>query len=248
MKQLLKLIACAACLSLVFSLASCMDLGAGDAEEALGDYISEVYVLTEQGVCQYSISHFTAGMGLGDTNIPVVVPYDEYCYIGFRIADGYTVTLSEFAFFAKTYSGNGVLDLEFYIVDKMPTVIKGSDGSDVALSSPVGGGSNETEPDARPDAETDTGTESLTRSETEDHIREEDLFLSDNQFHSSRFTIGEAWDSVLLQFGGEKTVKGGQFVIVRIKNNCYSASDDKESDPVAFTFNYLLFYINSAHK
>ena len=225
-----------------------MDLGAGDAEEALGDYISEVYVLTEQGVCQYSISHFTAGMGLGDTNIPVVVPYDEYCYIGFRIADGYTVTLSEFAFFAKTYSGHGVLDLEFYIVDKMPTAIKGSDGNDVVISSPGGGGSNETEPDARPDAETDTGTESLTQSETEEHIREEDLFLSDNRFHSSRFTIGEAWDSVLLQFGGEKTVKGGQFVIVRIKNNCYSASDDNESDPVAFTFNYLLFYINSAHK
>ena len=236
MKQLLKLIAYAVCLSLVLSLASCMDFGAGEAEEALGEYFSKVYVLSENGSKQYSISHFNDDVEFEDMDIPVVVPYDEYCYIGFRVADGYTVSLSEFAFFAKTDSGEGVLDLEFYIVDKMPTSLKDSNGNDVVVSSPDSEESSE------------IGTDVLTDTETEENIREEDLFLSDNKFYSSKFSIGEEWDSVLLQFDGEKTVKGGEYVIVRIKNNCFAASGDEAAEPITFTFNYLLFYINSAHK
>ncbi len=250
MKQLLKLIALAICLSLVFSLASCTDFGVGETEEALKEYFSKVYVLSDSGSKQYSISHFNGDIELEDVDIPVVIPHDEYCYIGFRVADEYTVSLSEFAFFAKTEAGSGVLDLEFYIVDKMPTSIKDSDGSDVMISVTDSEESSveETEPIVEPDTETNTETDTESNTETDENIREEDLFLSDNRFYSAKFSVSEEWDSVLLQFGDEKTVKGGEYVIVRIKNNCYSASGDETYQSIAFTFNYLLFYINSAHK
>ena len=240
MKRFFKLIASAVCLSLVFFLASCTDLGAGESTDALGEYFSKVYVLSANGTKQYSVSHFTQDIELEDVDIPIVVPYEEYCYIGFRVADGYTISLSEFAFFAKTESGTGTLDLEFYIVDKMPTSLKDSSGNDVTVSTPDG-----QEPEK---AETDNATGGTTDGEDSDDIREDDLFLPDNRFHSASFSISEEWNSVLLQFNGEKTVKGGEYVIVRIKNNCFSALGDEAYEPIAFTFNYLLFYINSAHK
>ena len=240
MKQLLKPIAFAICLSVVFSLAACTDLGAGEHEDALFEYFSKVYVLSKSGTEQYDISHFNDDIDIDDVDIPVVVPYDEYCYIGFRVADEYTVSISEFAFFAKTLSGSGVLDLEFYIVDKMPTSVKDSEGNDVSVSTPDEEISN--------GAESDIEAEEDSESETSENIREEDLFVTENRFYTATFSVREEWDSVLLQFGGEKTVKGGEYVIVRIKNNCFSASDEETREPIAFTFNYLLFYINSAHK
>ena len=256
MRQWLKLIAFAVCLSLVFSLASCTDFGVGENEDALGEYFSRVYVLSENGSRSYPISHFNEDVELEDMEIPVVVPYDEYCYIGFRVADGYTLSISEFAFFVKAESGNGVLDLEFYTVDKMPTSIKNSDGSDVVIADPDSEGSSEAESDtesgAEADAETNTGTGSEENTEasteTAENIREDDLFLPNNRFFGYTFSVGEEWDSVLLQFDGSKTVKGGEYVIVRIRNNCFSDSSDGSFEPIAFTFNYLLFYVNSAHK
>lgn len=256
MKQLLKLIALAVCLSLVFSLASCADFGVGETGDKLSEYFSSVYVLSENGSKQYSISHFNSDIGLEDADVPVVVPHDEYSYIGFRVADGYTVSVSEFAFFAKTNSGNGELDLEFYVIDKMPTSLKDLNGNDIEISLPNSEASSDVDTDAKTDTEsnvesdTEIGaeTDTETNTETSENIREEDIFLSDNRFHRAKFSVGEKWNSVLLQFDGAQTVKGGEYVIVRIRNNCYSASGDESNEPIAFTFNYLLFYINSAHK
>lgn len=239
MKRFFKLIASAICLSLVFFLASCTDLGAGESTDALGEYFSKVYVLSENGSKEYSISHFNDDIDLEDIDIPVVVPYEEYCYIGFRVADGYTISLSEFAFFARTESESAVLELEFYTVDKMPTSLKDSSGNDVVISPSDGEGSS----GAQTGSDTGSGAD-----EGSDNTDEEDLFSSENRFHSASFSISEEWNSVLLQFNGEKTVKGGEYVIVRIKNNCFSALGDEAYEPIAFTFNYLLFYINSAHK
>ena len=236
MRRFLKLIASAVCLFLVASLASCADLGAGDGTSALGDYFSEVRVLSEEGGRKYSMSHFTDEIESENGEIPVVVAYEEYCYVGFLVADRYTLSLSEFAFFARSEKGNGVLDLEFYIVDQMPTDINGSDGGDASVSSPASEESSEVE----------VGSE--TDSKSEETTLWEDQLLSDNRFYGARFSIGEKWDSVLLQFDGAKTVKGGEYVVVRIKNNCASATGEDTSEPIAFTFNYLLFYVNSAHE
>ena len=235
--------------ALVFSLASCADLGAGEDESSYAEYFSGVYVLSDSGLQKCSITDFGASVSTEDTDIPTVIPCAEYSYIGFRVADGYTLYLSEFAFFARTDSHNGTLELEFYIVDEMPTSIKDKDGNDVEISSPDDEADEDTETET--DTEKDTETEGSEDSEKNEGAKEEDLFSSEMSFRRATFSVGEEWDSVLLEFGGAQTVNERQYVVVRIKNNCYSSSESEEQDvpaPVSFTFNYLLFYVNNAHK
>lgn len=241
MKLLSKLIAFAVCAALVLSLASCADLGAGENEDDFKEYFSGVYVLSKSGAKKHSIENFNRDINIEDMDIPVVVPCEEYCYIGFRVSDQYSLSISEFAFFAKTESGSGKLELEFYIVDKMPTSIKDDEGSDVEIPK-----LDEEETRTPQESNSDSEAESDTETKTD----EDELFIPTNKFHTSTFSIGEEWDSVLLEFDGTKTVSPGQYVIVRVRNNCYSSTDgEKEGTPsVSFTFNYLLFHFTDAHK
>ena len=246
MKLLCKLTALAVCVALILSLASCADFGAGENEDDFKKYFSGVYVLSKSGAKKYSIEEFNRDIHMEDMDIPIVVPYNEYCYIGFRVSEEYTLSLSEFAFFAKTQSGEGELELEFYITDKMPTSIKDDDGNGVEVPD-LDTAETQTPPES--DANSETNNDSETETETE--IREEDLFIPANKFHTYTFSIGEEWDSVLLEFDGSKTIGPNQYVIVRINNNCYFSSDDEEEEKtpsVSFTFNYLLFNIKDAQK
>ena len=246
MKIPCKLTALAVCVALLLSLASCADFGAGENEDDFKKYFSGVCVLSKSGAEKYSIEDFNRDIHMEDMDIPVVVPYNEYCYIGFRVSEEYTLSLSEFAFFAKTQSGEGELELEFYITDKMPSSIKDDDGNDVEMP-----GLDEGETQTPPESDANSETNSDSETETETEIREEDLFIPANKFHTYTFSIGEEWNSVLLEFDGSKTIEPNQYVIVRINNNCYLSSDDEgeEKTPsVSFTFNYLLFYITDAHK
>ena len=246
MKIPCKLTALAVCVALLLSLASCADFGAGENEDDFKKYFSGVCVLSKSGAEKYSIEDFNRDIHMEDMDIPVVVPYNEYCYIGFRVSEEYTLSLSEFAFFAKTQSGEGELELEFYITDKMPSSIKDDDGNDVEMP-----GLDEGETQTPPESDANSETNSDGETETETEIREEDLFIPANKFHTYTFSIGEEWNSVLLEFDGSKTIEPNQYVIVRINNNCYLSSDDEgeEKTPsVSFTFNYLLFYITDAHK
>lgn len=248
MKLLCKLTALAVCVALLLSLASCADFGAGENEDDFKKYFSGVYVLSKSGAEKYSIEDFNRDIHMEDMDIPIVVPYNEYCYIGFRVSEEYTLSLSEFAFFAKTQNGEGELELEFYITDKMPTSIKDDDGNDVEMPG-LDEGETQTPPES--DANSETNSDSETETETETEIREDDLFIPANKFHTYTFSIGEEWNSVLLEFDGSKTIEPNQYVIVRVGNNCYLSSNDEgeEKTPsVSFTFNYLLFHITDAHK
>ena len=246
MKLLCKLTALAVCVALILSLASCADFGAGENEDDFKKYFSGVYVLSKSGAEKYSIENLNRDIHIEDMDIPVVVPYNEYCYIGFQVSEEYTLSLSEFAFFAKTQNGEGEFELEFYITDKMPTSIKDDDGNDVEMP-----GLDEGEPQTLPESDTNNETNSDSETETETEIREDDLFIPANKFHTYTFSIGEEWNSVLLEFDGSKTIEPNQYVIVRVGNNCYLSSDDEgeEKTPsVSFTFNYLLFHFTDAHK
>ena len=246
MKILCKLTALAVCVALLLSLASCADFGVGENEDDFKKYFSGVYVLSKSGAEKYSIEDFNRDIHMEDMDIPIVVPYNDYCYIGFRVSEEYTLSLSEFAFFAKTQSGEGELELEFYITDKMPTSIKDDDGNDVEMP-----GLDEGETQTPPESDANSETNSDSETETETEIREDDLFIPANKFHTYTFSIGEEWDSVLLEFDGSKTIEPKQYVVVRVGNNCYFSSDDEEEEKtpsVSFTFNYLLFYITDAHK
>ena len=246
MKLLCRLTTLAICVALLLSLASCADFGVGENEDDFKKYFSGVYLLSKKGLEKHLIEDFNKDISIEDVEIPVVVPYNEYCYIGFRVSEEYTVSLSEFAFFAKTQGESGELELEFYVVDKMPTSIKDDNGGDVDIPSP-----DEEETQVPSESEQEESSETDGNGETETEIREEDLFIPVNKFHTATFSIGEEWNSVLLEFDGSKTIEPKQYVIVRVGNNCYFSSDEEEEEktpPVSFTFNYLLFHFTDAHK
>lgn len=241
-----KLTAVAVCAALLLSLASCVNFGVGEGEDDFKQYFSGVYVLSQSGAEKYSIEDFNRDINIEDMNVPVVIPCEEYCYIGFRVANGYTVSVSEFAFFARSEAGDGVLELEFYVVDQMPTSIKGDDGEDVSLPS-----LDETASSTEESTEAEgTDSEGATETETETQLLEDEVFHPSNKIHVSGFSVSEEWDSVLLQFDGAKTLRSGQYIVVRIRNNCYSSQDGGEvgTPPISFTFNYLLFHFTDAHK
>jgi hypothetical protein len=176
-----------------------------------------------------------------DNDIPEVVSDKEYCYIAFKVSDGYTLSVSELAFHVRTNEGDGVLDLSFYVADTLPTSSKNDDGapdgSEGGESGAESGGNDG-----------DEGTE----GGTDEDVYEEDWVSSLNNFHSSIFSVGEEWNSVLLQFDSTQVATSGQYIVIRVNNNCLlntdSDDDEEKLTPVSFTFNYLLFYFVDAHK
>lgn len=240
MKFFQKLTAIAVCGVCVLSLASCADFGVGESADDFKKYFSGVYVLSKKSAQKYPIEEFNGDIGMEDTEIPVVVPYQEYSYVGFRVDKQYDLSISEFAFFAKTESGTGVLSLDFYVVDSMPTSIKGEDG-DVEVPS-----LDDSEDGSDDNGDDRTGS---ADDDSDSTVTEDEIFTPINKFHTSTFLIGEEWDSVLLQFDGSKSVNAGQYVVVRINNNCYFSDKAEEEDSsVSFTFNYLLFHFTDARK
>ena len=236
MKLFCRLGALALTVALLLSLAACADFGVGEGEDDFKQYFSGVHVLSASGAKDYPIEDFNRDIHLGDDEIPTVVSYDESCYIGFRVSDGYTVTLSEFAFFARAAT-SGVLALEFYTVDKMPTSVKDKDGDGVTPP----------DPDAPIAASAQTEEETGTEADTE--ISEEEIFIPSKKFHGSTFSVDEDWSSVHLKFDAPQVVRGGEYVVVRIHNNCASPDGTEDATPsVSFTFNYLLFHFTDAHK
>ena len=242
MKLIQKLTALAVCVTLILSLASCVDTGAGEGEDDFKMYFSGVYLLAANGSKKYvlekhTIDKFNNDISMADNDIPEVVSDNEYCYIAFKVSDGYTLSVSEFAFHVRTNEGDGVLDLSFYVADTLPTSSKNDDG---APDGSEGGESG-----------TESGDEG-TEGGTDEDVYEEDWVSSLNNFHSSIFSVGEEWNSVLLQFDSTQVATSGQYIVIRVNNNCLintdSDDDEEKLAPVSFTFNYLLFYFVDAHK
>jgi hypothetical protein len=255
MKFFQKLTAFAVCSAFVFSLTACADFGVGEGADDFKKYFSGVYVLSKKSAQKYPIEEFNGDIGMEDTEIPVVVPYQEYSYVGFRVDKQYDLSISEFAFFAKTESGTGVLSLDFYVVDSMPTSIKGEDGDVEVPSLDDSEDGSDGSPDSSigdsTDGSDDNGDDSTGSADddSDSTVTEDEIFTPINKFHTSTFLIGEEWDSVLLQFDGSKSVNAGQYVVVRINNNCYFSDKAEEEDSsVSFTFNYLLFHFTDARK
>lgn len=246
MKLIQRLTALAVCVTLILSLASCVDTGAGEGEDDFKMYFSGVYLLAANGSKKYvfekhTIDKFNNDISMEDNDIPEVVSDKEYCYIAFQVSDGYTLSVSEFAFHVRTNEGDGVLDLSFYVADTLPTSSDNDDGAPDGSE----GGESDTESGGNDGAE---GTE----GGTDEDVYEDDWVSSLNNFHSSIFSVGEEWNSVLLQFDSTQVATSGQYIVIRVNNNCLlntdSDDDEEKLTPVSFTFNYLLFYFVDAHK
>ncbi len=241
------------CLCLVFSGVSCADMGAGDDETAFYDYFDMVFLISRDGGRVTFIHDFNGPMSLEDSEaVKEVVPPREYAYIAFRVAPNYTLTVDEFAFFFKGASdiaigteGEGVLTImDFYITDKIPTKLEGAAGQDPVYL-----------PDVSTGFPAETGEEQIyiPETETDGSTVERPGEVDESEFDkpgyaTSRVYVSESWNSAHLVFDTPQLVRSGQFVVIRVRNNCVQKNSSEEPAPerVSFTFNHLMFRFISA--
>ncbi len=257
-------------LVLLMTQVSCADMGEGEGENAFYQYFSHVYLISPSGRSIQSIARFNESISMdGSTEIKEVVGAKDYCYIAFWVAPGWTLTVDEFAFFFKG-ADNGQLDdgnavparpmiLDFYISDTLPTKIRfdGEEKNDY-LYLPVPSEMDTVgEVDGVYTPDTDSSGAAVERPDEVD----ESVFDSPG-YARSLVNVTNDWDSVLLSFDTPQVVKGGQFIVVRINNNCHfdgdppapagaqtgDAATSSTLENVKFTFNYLMFHFRSAQK
>ncbi len=246
-------------LSLLLSAVSCADMGVGEDETAFYDYFSFVYLISPEGGRATFIHQFNPIMSLEDTEeIKEVVPPRKYAYIAFCVAEDHTLAVDEFAFFFKgAFSNDAEADMgvrtvmDFYISDRIPTKLQGASGSEPVYLPDVSAGLPE------------TGDEQVYEPETAEDgsVVERDDEADESMFKKKAYAtavveIGNGWGSAHLAFDTPQTVKEGQFVVIRIRNNCVIEQDDSnvaEGDNVpleaiSFTFNHLMFRFGSVTK
>ena len=219
-------------------LNGCVDMGAGDDDNDFKNYFSFVVTASHDGVQTSSIASFNKDIGLDDEEIDVVIPSRDYCYIGFRVKSGYTITVDEFAFFAKTdrQEDLGTLIFDMYVTDAFPTKIKKGEDDNTYLPELDDGG-------GLIPPETDSDGNVVER----DNEVEDNIFEISPAFATGTIELSYEWNSVLLEFGQPQTARGGQYIVVRARNNCY-ISETGRKDPMAFTFNRLMFYFSDVKK
>ncbi len=262
MKKSLKWVAFILCLCTVCSSVACMDLGEGEDEDDYKKYFSVVYLISPNGVTKKKYSYFDSEAELDvvfetDENGDIVdddfdlddvlavkkIGFQKFSYICFKASQDYTLTVDEFAFFARTQKGEGVLDIEFFVSDVLPTKMKDVDnGSDIYIPEDNGG-------DDEMHKQTDVAQTDENGNIVESGEIEEDIFNSMQSFHSAKFNISEEWESVHLVFDEPQMVgkeQINQYVVVRIKNNSYIAESSEES--VKFTLNCPLFRFSEVIK
>ncbi len=239
-------------IAMLMTLPACYDMGTGEDEKAFYDYFSGVFLISSAGRKLCFIHQFNASMTLEDSEkIKEVVGAGEYAYIAFMVAPGYTLVVDEFAFFFKADDKDGVdsterrMVLDFYIADELPTKVKGENGYIYLPDSPTGDQGSEEGDYELYIPETDTNGSAVDR-------RDE---VGENMFNDPGYATGsvltsQTWRSTLLEFDIPQTVREGQFIIVRVKNNCVSENGpvDPTLERVRFTFNHLMFRFTSVQK
>ncbi len=239
MKRTKRIIWLALCVTLAL-LCSCADMGVGDEQDSFKKYFSNVILLSHSGRSERSISVFNANVSYeNSTEIEEVIAHGDYCYIAFEVADGYTLTVDEFSFFAKTDGEAGTLELEFYVTDELPTKIDSGE-ADVYYPDSADGDNSVYTP------ETDSNSGSII-DRGENERSDADIFTEDKKYHSDSMKVSAEWSSVLLEFDTPQTVKEGEYIVIRVNTNCL-AIDDRESERISFTVNYLMFHFVNAEQ
>ena len=219
-------------------LCSCFDLGVGGDEEAYKKYFSNVILLSHEGRTERSISAFNASISYeNSTEMGEVVAYGDYCYIAFEVADGYTLWVDEFAFFAKTEGASATLELEFYVTDELPTKLESGD-SEVYYPDGSDGDNSVYVPETDPDS-----GEVIERGDGEKS--DADIFTEDKKYYTDSMSVSSHWSSVLLDFDGAQTVKEGEYIVIRVRTNLDAT---EESERIRFTVNYLMFHFENAEQ
>ena len=205
-------------------MVSCADLGAGGFEEDYMDYFSSVILMSPDGKKTKKMADFYEAISLEDSDTMYdVVDFDDYRLIAFEVANRYTLTVSECAFFLHTEEKSADLTFSFYVADELPSRVEGN---------------TETTP-----PEETTNPDGTTSERTE-----EDIFGSLDSYHDDVFSIGAEWDSTHLEFENTQSVDAGQYIVIRITNNVCTCGEEETEPSVPFTVNYFLFYIEEVTK
>ncbi len=226
------------CLVAVF-LSACADFGAGLTETSFYDYFSGVYMLSHDGMHEKDIKDFNMPISMEESDkIEEAVPEREYAYIAFRVAGGYTLAVDEFAFFAKGIDG-GTLELDFFIADKIPTKLEDTDGSytyfpDISVDDPESTDHTHYDGDRYYPTTNAEGTVETRANEVDESA------FSGGGYAKTSFELSAYWNSAHLEFPEPQTVRAGQYIVIRVQNNC-KAPDGTVPAPVKFTINYLMF-------
>ncbi len=249
-------------LCVLLTAASCADMGAGEGEADFYNYFSKVYLISSSGMKKKDIENFNQGISMENSDeIEQVVDALPYSYIAFKVADGYTLEIDEFAFFFKgapTSQKEPALILDFFISNSIPSRILSESDSYVYLPEPESG-----------DAELGTmqvdeiyihETDTQGAVETRPNEVDENVF-ADTGYDQEIVAVTESWESAHLEFDTPQTVTEGQYIVIRIRNNCVIKDSNKANaglpdwfelqkaqDEVEFTFNYLMFRFTSAVK
>ncbi len=215
---------------LCLSLSSCMDMGEVADAEQFKDCFDSVHLLDRGEHSTVSIGSFSAFEADSSYDIEQVLDPSEYCYIAFQAADGYTLTVSELAFFAKI-EGEGVLNYEVYVTDALPEMILNSDGSYTTYPNGLG-----TVPNLDPST-------AVTES----------IFSEDCLVGSAALRTDSDWDSTHLKLDRAVVLSEENYLVIKFTDNCVKIQDGTaegeppvygELLPLRFTVNYLLFYFD----
>ncbi len=252
-------------LILCLTAVSCADMGVGESETDFYKYFSKVYLLSPMGLQMYDIESFNKAISLEESDtIEDGVELGPYSYIAFQVDFDYTLTVDEFAFFFRgkpLHAGNDDprMVMDFFISDTLPSKILTEDDSYVYLPKPS--------PD---DAEVGDQTSNVIHTPTTDENgnvverpdeTDESGFGLEGYAQSIVSLEEKTWSSTLLEFEKPQTVYGGQYIIIRIRNNCIMNVTQSDIDAlplaerwklspeaVSFTFNYLMFRFTSVIK
>ncbi len=226
-------------------------MGEGDSETSFHDYFSAVYLFSNGfGLYKRSIKDFNDNYPEDDSAPPEVIERREYCYIAIRVAKGYTLTVDDFAFFAKADGVGGVLSLDFFISPSIPSNVVDKDSEEKNYYPQNPDDTVEYEGEYGEADKDDDGND----TDREGEVNESDLFKPFKSYAKTQFTIyPDVWESTHLEFGDPQVAKAGEFIIVRVRNNCQLVDetlspDSPENQNLTFTFNYLMFHFSKVVK
>ncbi len=133
---------------------ACADLGEGDDEEDFKNYFDNVHMYYKGGKKKKSYKSFdfsdslssayetdeegniTDNFDINDMVDAKSIGFKEFSYICFEVSDDYTLTVDEFAIFARTKSGEAILDIEFFASGSIP-IIEDEDESESETSEEI---------------------------------------------------------------------------------------------------------------
>ncbi len=230
------------CVISLFSLVGCIDMGEGEEENSFHKYFSGVWLFSDKGLSRRTMATFSEDISdNSNQEMKEVIPMRNYTYIAFRVAKGYTLTVSEFACHAKTDGNAASLRLDFYITQAVPSKVDNSNGEQTRYPTDL-----ETEEPEYDDqvhvAEKDDEGNDVDR---EDEVSEQDA-LTNPAYATTNFHVTQSWDSTLLAFERSQTVEEGWFIVIQARNNCAWVAESLQ--PVSFTINYPLFYFSKVVK